>query len=308
MSAWHRPNSTAGKITSPFGPRPPIPNAPDASRDHRGVDLRAGTVQVDSDVYAASDGEVKRIFQTPLGAWVLEIDHGENTMTRYVHMQRDGIDPVVGEQVAGGQHVATASNSGAPTVHLHFEVLVNGRKVDPVPFLRAHGIDLTVVSGTNGKSGPGIVGIASILGAAAPLTPEKDMTPEQDAALVDVFSNSRRLIEINEALVKYILDKDGRGHQADDRVLGSLQDRRFTNTTPAKTLDQLDGQVLRDEITAGAARAVSETSAAFHQLVAVISGVGASDIDPAALADALVSALGPDLGRRVADEFATRLN
>ncbi|MCF4123128.1 M23 family metallopeptidase [Antribacter sp. KLBMP9083] len=307
MSAWHRPNSTAGKITSKFGPRPPIPNAPAASLNHLGVDLRAGTVGVDSDVYAAADGEVRRIFQTQLGAWVLEIDHGENTMTRYVHMQRAGIDPVVGEQVAGGQHIATASNSGAPTVHLHFEVLVDGRQVDPVPFLQDRGIDLTVITVSNGPSGPGTADIASLFGAPAPLTPEKDMTPQQDAALAEVFTNSKRLIQINEALVKYILDPAGRGHQADDRVLGSLQDRKFRNATVAKTLDQLDGQVLRDEITAGTARAVSETSAAFHQLVALTSGAEATDIDPAALADALVKALGPDLGRRVADEFATRL-
>lgn len=147
---WHRPNSPAGRITSPFGPRGPIAGAPDASTYHLGVDLRAGSLTVPADVYAAAAGTVRRIYKTPLGAWVLELDHGDGVRTRYVHMQRAGIHVVVGGQVTGGQHVADASNSGAPTVHLHFEVLIGGRQIDPVPWLQARGVDLTVTTTTSG--------------------------------------------------------------------------------------------------------------------------------------------------------------
>ena len=146
---WHRPNSPAGRITSPFGPRGAIAGAPDASRNHLGVDLRAGTLTVPAAVYAAAAGTVRQIYKTPLGAWVLELDHGDKTWTRYVHMQRAGIFVDVGDRVAGGQHVAAASNSGAPTVHLHFEVLIGGTQVDPVPWLQARGVDLAVTTTTS---------------------------------------------------------------------------------------------------------------------------------------------------------------
>lgn len=150
MTTWTRPNDPRGPITSPFGPRGPIAGAPDASRYHLGVDLRAGTRGVPASVFAAADGSVRRIYRTPLGAWVLELDHGvldrQRVWTRYVHMQRTGIHVAVGARVAGGQHVADASNTGAPTVHLHFEVLLNGTQTDPVPWLRARGIDLTTTT------------------------------------------------------------------------------------------------------------------------------------------------------------------
>lgn len=148
---WHRPNSAAGRITSPFGPRGPIAGAPNASRYHLGVDLRAGTLTVPADIYAAAAGEVRTIYRTPLGAWVLELDHGDGVRTRYVHMQRAGIFVAVGDRVAGGQRVAAASNSGAPTVHLHFEVLVGGKQVDPVAYLAVRGVDLSVTTTTSGS-------------------------------------------------------------------------------------------------------------------------------------------------------------
>lgn len=175
--SWHRPNSPTGKITSPFGKRGPIPGAPNASTNHLGVDLRAGTSGVPADIYAAAAGKVRRVYCTPLGAWVLELDHGGGMSTRYAHMQRAGIAVAVGSRVAGGQRIAAASNSGAPTVHLHFEVLINGRQIDPVPYLRARGVDLTVTTTTATRPGTGQTTTPTIPGRPAPLTPvqEDDM-------------------------------------------------------------------------------------------------------------------------------------
>ena len=183
---WHRPNSAAGRITSPFGPRGPIAGAPDASRYHLGVDMRAGTLGVTSDIYAAASGVVRHIYKTPLGAWVLELDHGDKIWTRYVHMQLPGIAVQVGQKVTGGQRVAAASNSGAPTVHLHFEVLIGGKQVDPVPWLKARGVDLTAVTTATGG------GTSTGLAPSKPITtptitlPEDDMTPDQDARLARI--------------------------------------------------------------------------------------------------------------------------
>ncbi|KZM34556.1 M23 family metallopeptidase [Oerskovia enterophila] len=184
--SWHRPNSTAGKITSPFGKRGPIPGAPNASTNHLGVDLRAGTAGVSNDIYAVTAGTVRRIYKTPLGAWVLELDHGGGVRTRYAHMQRAGIAVTVGAKVAGGQRVAAASNSGAPTVHLHFEVLIDGVQVDPVPYLRARGIDLTTTTVAKPGGGTGSITTPTIPGAPAPITPEDDLTPDQDARLARI--------------------------------------------------------------------------------------------------------------------------
>lgn len=183
--AWHRPNSAAGRITSPFGPRGPIAGAPNASRLHLGVDLRAGTLTVPSAIYAAAAGTVRRIYRTPLGAWVLELDHGDKVWTRYVHMQRAGIFVDVGDRVIGGQHVAAASNSGAPTVHLHFEVLIRGAQVDPVPWLKARGVDLTVTTTTASS------GSTTGLKPAPPITippipqEEDDMFTDADRQLMN---------------------------------------------------------------------------------------------------------------------------
>lgn len=186
--AWHRPNSAAGRITSPFGPRGPIAGAPDASRYHLGVDLRAGALAVAADIYAAAAGTVRRIYRTPLGAWVLELDHGDKTWTRYVHMQRSGIFVDVGQKVTAGQRVAAASNSGAPTIHLHFEVLIGGKQIDPVPWLKARGVDLTVTS--TGSTSGATAGLkpAPPIATAAITTPAP--TPQEDPDMA-------RLIQCN---------------------------------------------------------------------------------------------------------------
>jgi murein DD-endopeptidase MepM/ murein hydrolase activator NlpD len=141
---WHRPNDPAGKITSPFGQR--VAPYPGASTYHLGVDLRAGTYGVDGSIYAAHDGMVSSRYVTPMGAQVVVIDHGGGLKTYYVHMPADGVYVARGQHVAGGQRIAIAGKTGAATVHLHFETRVNGTAVDPVPFMRARGVDLTVTA------------------------------------------------------------------------------------------------------------------------------------------------------------------
>ena len=195
MATWYRPNSTAGKITSPYGPRGPIAGAPNASTYHLGVDLRAGTLGVSAAIYAASAGTVRRIYKTPIGAWVLEINHGAGIWTRYAHPQREGILVAVGNAVHGGQHVANAGKSGAPTIHLHFEVLVNGKQVDPVPFLKARGVDLNyVTAGNGGGSGGGSITPPTIPGAPAPIIPEDDMYNDSDRSRDEEALRLLRLI------------------------------------------------------------------------------------------------------------------
>lgn len=138
-----------------------------------------------------------------------------------------------------------------------------------------------------------------------PLKPEDDLDANQDKALTAIYQTSGRLLQILEALEDYVMG-DGRAAQADDRVLGVLPDKRHPDGTVAVALTTADGQILRDDITASTARAVAETSSAFHQLIAAI-GADGTDIDVSALADALAARLNDGQAAALAAELGRRL-
>ncbi len=74
-------------------------------------------------------------FRSDYGRQV-EIDHGNGLVTRYSHARR--LHVKIGDVVTPGQRIADVGSSGRSTgPHLHFEVLKNGRYVDPEEFLRA---------------------------------------------------------------------------------------------------------------------------------------------------------------------------
>jgi murein DD-endopeptidase MepM/ murein hydrolase activator NlpD len=66
----------------------------------------------------------------------VEIDHGNGYMTRYAHNDRNEVE--VGDAVRAGQLVAKMGSTGRATgVHVHFEVWLNGRLVNPAEYIRA---------------------------------------------------------------------------------------------------------------------------------------------------------------------------
>ena len=99
---------------------------------HQGVDLVAppGTP-----VHAASDGTVVGAAPNAgYGNWI-RIDHGRNVATVYGHLSEfaSGISP--GVTVHRGQVIGFVGSTGRSTgPHLHFEVIDNGRAVDPMAF------------------------------------------------------------------------------------------------------------------------------------------------------------------------------
>ena len=66
---------------------------------------------------------------------MVEINHGNGYSTRYAHNSENLV--AVGQEVRKGQIVAHMGDSGRATgPNLHFEVLRNGRRVNPVSFIR----------------------------------------------------------------------------------------------------------------------------------------------------------------------------
>jgi murein DD-endopeptidase MepM/ murein hydrolase activator NlpD len=67
---------------------------------------------------------------------VIDIAHGNGYTTRYAHNSRLLVS--VGDTVEKGFQIAEIGSSGRSTgPHVHFEVLKNGREINPVKFIRA---------------------------------------------------------------------------------------------------------------------------------------------------------------------------
>lgn len=122
-----------GRISSGFGPRlHPIKHV---VLFHDGIDISA---RLGSPVYAMSDGVV--LYAGPARGFGNEIvlSHAGGVTTVYGHMRqllvRSG-------PVKAGQPIALVGNEGDSTgPHLHAEVRINDRAVDPIRWLRAHGV------------------------------------------------------------------------------------------------------------------------------------------------------------------------
>ncbi|WP_431031042.1 M23 family metallopeptidase [Plantibacter sp. RU18] len=131
---WISPIS--GPITDAFGPRPNRPAG--ASPFHSGTDIGAGCYRT---VVAASSGVVTHSgWLGTYGNWIL-IDHGNGAQTGYAHNS----SLLVGEgvSVSAGTPIALVGTTGASTgCHSHFEVRVDGARVDAQPFMAARGARL----------------------------------------------------------------------------------------------------------------------------------------------------------------------
>ena len=118
-----------GAVSSGFGKR--------GSRKHDGIDIPmpAGTViRVAKDGVVARTGTNKTPCYSGYGNFVL-VNHGNGLQTLYAHCQK--VTVKVGQKLQEGQIIANVGRTGrATTNHLHFEVRVNGKPVNPVLYLR----------------------------------------------------------------------------------------------------------------------------------------------------------------------------
>lgn len=100
---------------------------------HAGLDFKG---PIGAPIYAAAAGTVSFVGGQQGYGNTVEIDHGYGLMTRYAHMS--GFRARVGQQVEAGQVIGLIGNTGRSTgPHLHFEVRINDRAVNPRPFLKA---------------------------------------------------------------------------------------------------------------------------------------------------------------------------
>ncbi|HYC43670.1 MAG TPA: M23 family metallopeptidase [Noviherbaspirillum sp.] len=100
---------------------------------HEGIDFAAAT---GTPIVAAAGGVVIAAEYHHQFGNMVEIDHGNDMITRYAHCSRLGVK--VGDIVRRGQHIADIGSTGRSTgSHLHFEVLVKGIQQDPHKFLSA---------------------------------------------------------------------------------------------------------------------------------------------------------------------------
>ncbi len=99
---------------------------------HNGLDVANKT---GTPIYAAEAGVIEYVgWSTGYGNNIL-IDHGGGKKTRYAHMSRMFVS--AGQSVGRGAHIAAMGSTGWSTgPHLHFEVIVNGVRQNPLNYLR----------------------------------------------------------------------------------------------------------------------------------------------------------------------------
>jgi murein DD-endopeptidase MepM/ murein hydrolase activator NlpD len=116
-------SSYFGRRTDPFTGKP---------ANHRGVDF-AG--KAGAEIVAVADGVVTWSSVRYGFGNLVEINHGNGYSTRYAHNAENLV--AVGDEVRKGQTVALMGETGRATgPNLHFEVLKNGQRVNPVTFIR----------------------------------------------------------------------------------------------------------------------------------------------------------------------------
>ncbi|MCK2022534.1 M23 family metallopeptidase [Microbacterium sp. kSW2-24] len=111
-----------------------------SGRLHEGIDFVPGN---GAPVQAIADGTV-RLATEQGGAYgvTVYIDHvidGEVITSHYAHMQYDSLQVKTGDKVTVGTVIGKTGNTGRSYgAHMHFELIVNGSTIDPLPWLKAN--------------------------------------------------------------------------------------------------------------------------------------------------------------------------
>jgi len=119
------PIKSAFRYTSGFGPR--------WGRMHEGTDFAAS---YGTPIYATADGIVTHAGWLAGYGRLVKIQHEFGIETRYAHQAKLRVK--VGQRVSRGDHIGDMGNSGRSTgTHLHYEVLLGGKPVNPMTYIKA---------------------------------------------------------------------------------------------------------------------------------------------------------------------------
>ncbi|OUQ82404.1 peptidoglycan DD-metalloendopeptidase family protein [Flavonifractor sp. An100] len=128
-------------ISSLFGSRPhPLTGKPN---NHTGIDIPAPR---NTKIYAAKSGVViTSTYNSSYGNYVV-VSHSDGTSTLYAHMNKR--NATVGQTVKQGAVIGYVGTTGSSTGnHLHFEIRLNGNRVDPIDYFK----DKTLYVTSGGK-------------------------------------------------------------------------------------------------------------------------------------------------------------
>lgn len=115
----------AACLSSGFGPRPG-----GAENFHNGVDLYTRTPTL---IRAAGDGVVVAVATLRGYGMTILIRHGRGVETRYAHLSEYAPGLREGARVEAGDYIGRTGETGnATAVHLHYEIIVDGRAVNPI--------------------------------------------------------------------------------------------------------------------------------------------------------------------------------
>jgi murein DD-endopeptidase MepM/ murein hydrolase activator NlpD len=135
--AHFRIDSSFGMRRDPFTNRPAF---------HTGIDLGG---PYSEPVYSTASGKI--VYAGRRGAYGrdVDIDHGNGIVTRYAHLSR--VLVVCGQRVKAHQEIGRLGSTGRSTgPHLHYEVIVDGRPLNPIRFLLiGAGADVTRLTSFN---------------------------------------------------------------------------------------------------------------------------------------------------------------
>lgn len=171
-----------GPVTSKISPARINP-VDGVVRPHNGIDIAATQ---GSPVVAAMDGLVITAARSDtLGNYVV-IDHGNGIITRYGHMERLLVNK---RKVTRGEQIGTVGSTGRSSgPHLHYELLVNGKPIDPT--------NLTSTNVQQAPSqGPGDSGLVSTTppaGAIKPPSQDEQARLKRSQELKELARNIRR--------------------------------------------------------------------------------------------------------------------
>jgi murein DD-endopeptidase MepM/ murein hydrolase activator NlpD len=117
---------------------------------HAGVDIPGPT---GTPIYATADGIVERAAWTGGYGNMVELEHGRGLETRYGHLSK--ILVAQGQRVKRGDVIALMGSTGRSTgSHLHYEVRMDGRAVNPVPYLDSAELAVAMKQRVNAMTAP----------------------------------------------------------------------------------------------------------------------------------------------------------